>query len=131
MGAYEKLTAEGIKVRVVSMPSMELFAQQPQQYRDTVLPPAVRARLAVEAAVAQPWYRWIGDRGAMLGIEHFGASAPAPRIYQEFGLTVDNVVKKAKELIGGTKKKGNPLGLCVLHRTNPAPAPSARPPVQT
>ena len=101
MGAYEKLTAEGIKARVVSMPSMELFAQQPQKYRDTVLPPAVRARVAVEAAIAQPWYRWLGDRGAMLGIERFGASAPAPRIYQEFGLTVDNVVKKAKEVMLG------------------------------
>ena len=101
MGAYEKLSAQGIRARVVSMPSMELFARQPPQYRDTVLPPAVRARLAVEAAIAQPWYRWVGDHGAMLGIEHFGASAPAPRIYQEFGLTVDNVVKKAKELLGG------------------------------
>jgi transketolase len=101
MGAYEKLTAEGIRARAVSMPSMELFARQPQQYRDTVLPPAVRVRLAVEAAVAQPWYRWVGDQGAMLGIERFGASAPAPRIYQEFGLTVDNVVKKAKELLEG------------------------------
>jgi transketolase len=101
MGAYEKLTAEGIKARVVSMPSMELFVKQSQQYRDTVLPPTVRKRLAVEAAIAQPWYRWIGDQGGMLGIERFGASAPAPRIYQECGLTVDNVVKKAKELLGG------------------------------
>jgi transketolase len=101
MGAYEKLTAEGIRARVVSMPSMELFARQPQPYRDSVLPPGVRARLAVEAAVAQPWHRWVGDKGAMLGIERFGASAPAPRIYQEFGLTVDNVVKKAKELLQG------------------------------
>jgi len=101
VGAYEKLTAEGIRARAVSMPSMELFARQSQQYRDTVLPPAVRARVAVEAAVAQPWYRWVGDRGVMLGIERFGTSAPAPRIYQEFGLTVDNVVKKAKELLGG------------------------------
>jgi transketolase len=99
MGAYEKLTAEGIKARVVSVPSMELFAQQPQKYRDSVLPPAVRARVAVEAAIAQPWYRWLGDRGVMVGIERFGASAPAPRIYQEFGLTVENVVKKAKEAL--------------------------------
>ena len=83
------------------MPSIDLCALQPQQYLDTVLPPAVRARLAVEAAVAQPWHRWVGDHGAMLGIERFGASAPAPRIYQEFGLTVDNVVRKAKELLGG------------------------------
>jgi transketolase len=101
LGAYEKLAAEGVAVRAVSMPSMEFFAQQSQQYRDTVLPPGVHARVAVEAAVAQPWYRWVGDRGAVLGIERFGASAPAPRIYQEFGLTVDNVVQKAKELIGG------------------------------
>jgi transketolase len=101
VGAYEKLTAEGVRARVVSMPSMELFARQSQQYRDTVLPPAVRARLAVEAAAPQPWYRWVGDHGGILGIERFGASAPAPRIYQELGLTVDNVVRKAKELLGG------------------------------
>ena len=101
LGAYEKLAAAGVAVRAVSMPSMEFFARQTQQYRDSVLPPGVHARLAVEAAVAQPWYRWVGDRGAILGIERFGASAPAPRIYQEFGLTVENVIKKAKELIGG------------------------------
>jgi transketolase len=100
LGAYEKLAAEGVAVRAVSMPSMEFFAQQPQQYRDSVLPPGVAARVAVEAAVAQPWYRWVGDRGAVLGIERFGTSAPAPRIYQEYGLTVDNLVKKAKELLG-------------------------------
>jgi transketolase len=99
VGAYEKLSAEGIRARVVSMPSMELFARQSQEYRDSVLPPAVRARLAVEAAVAQPWYRWVGDHGDMLGIERFGASAPAPRIYQELGLTIDNVVRKAKALL--------------------------------
>jgi len=98
MSAYEKLTAEGIAVRVVSMPSMELFTKQPQAYRDTVLTPGV-PRLAVEAGVSQPWYRWVGDRGAVLGIERYGASAPAPRIYQEFGLTVDNVVKRAKDLL--------------------------------
>jgi len=99
LGAHERLAAEGIAARVVSMPSMELFARQPQQYRDAVLPPAVPARLAVEAAAPQPWYRWIGDRGAVLGIERFGASAPYQRIYQEFGLTVENVVRRAKELL--------------------------------
>jgi transketolase len=101
LGAYEKLAAEGVAVRAVSMPCMEFFARQPQAYRDQVLPPAVRARVAVEAAVAQPWYRWVGDGGAVLGIERFGASAPYQRIYQELGLTADNVVRKAKELIGG------------------------------
>jgi transketolase len=99
LGAYEKLTAEGIAARAVSMPCLEWFAKQPQSYRDSVLPPDVPARLAVEAAAPFSWYRWVGDRGAILGIERFGASAPAPRIYQEFGLTVDNVVKRAKSLI--------------------------------
>ena len=103
LGAYERLVAEGIAARVVSMPSMELFARQPQEYRDAVLPPAVRARLAVEAAAPQPWYRWVGDRGAVLGIERFGASAPYQRIYQELGLTVENVVRKAKEVLGAQR----------------------------
>src|SRR5881628_1961193 len=101
LGAYERLIAEGIAARVVSVPSMELFARQPQEYREAVLPPAVAARLAVEAAAPQPWYRWVGDRGAVLGLERFGASAPYQRIYQELGLTVDNVVKRAKELLAG------------------------------
>jgi len=99
LGAYERLAAEGIAARVVSLPSMELFARQPQEYRDAVLPPAVPARLAVEAAAPQPWYRWIGDHGIVMGIERFGASAPYQRIYQEFGLTVENVVRRAKELL--------------------------------
>src|SRR5207248_655140 len=68
LGAHERLAAEGIAARVVSLPSMELFARQPQEYRDAVLPPAVPARLAVEAAAPQPWYRWVGDHGAVLGI---------------------------------------------------------------
>jgi transketolase len=99
LGAYERLAAEGIAARVVSVPSMELFARQPQEYRDAVLPPAVPARLAVEAAAPQPWYRWVGDHGMVMGIERFGASAPYQRIYQEFGLTVENVVRRAKELL--------------------------------
>ena len=99
LGAYERLVAEGIAARVVSLPSMELFARQPQEYRDAVLPPTVPARLAVEAAAPQPWYRWVGDHGVVMGIERFGASAPYQRIYQELGLTVENVVRKAKEML--------------------------------
>ncbi len=99
LGAYERLVAEGIAARVVSLPSMELFARQPREYRDAVLPPAAPVRLAVEAAAPQPWYRWIGDHGVVMGLERFGASAPYQRIYQEFGLTVENVVRKAKELL--------------------------------
>ena len=101
LGAYERLVAAGVAARVVSMPSMELFARQPREYRDAVLPPTVRARLAVEAAAPQPWYRWVGDRGAVLGIERFGASAPYQRIYQEFGLTVDTVEQTARQLLDG------------------------------
>jgi transketolase len=99
--AYEELVAAGVAARAVSMPSMELFARQPQEYRDAVIPPGVGARLAVEAASPQPWYRWVGDRGVVLGIERFGASAPYQRIYQEFGLTVEHVVTLARELVRG------------------------------
>ncbi|HLB81941.1 MAG TPA: transketolase C-terminal domain-containing protein, partial [Gemmatimonadales bacterium] len=99
LGAYERLGAAGIAARAVSMPSMELFARQPREYRDAVLPPSVPARIALEAASPQPWYRWVGDRGVVLGIERFGASAPYQRIYQEFGLTVEGVIRRAKELL--------------------------------
>ena len=100
LGAHERLTAAGVATRLVSMPSMELFAAESPEYRDTVLLPSVRARLAVEAASPQPWYRWVGDHGAVLGLERFGASAPYPRLYQEFGITVDGVVRRARELLG-------------------------------
>jgi transketolase len=98
LGAYERLTADGRRPRAVSMPCLEYFAQQPPAYRDAVLPPGV-PRLAVEAASPQAWHRWVGEHGAILGIERFGASAPYQRIYQELGLTVDGVVAKARELL--------------------------------
>ncbi len=100
LGAYERLVGEGIAARAVSMPSLELFARQPKGYRDGVLPPAVPLRVAVEAAAPQSWYRWVGERGAILGLDHFGASAPYQRVYQEFGLTVEHVIKQAKQLLG-------------------------------
>src|SRR5881398_1702052 len=99
LGAYETLAAAGIAARAVSMPCMEFFASQPRDYRDAVLPPSVPARLAVEAAAPQPWYRWVADHGVVLGLERFGASAPYQRIYRELGLTVEDVVRKAKELL--------------------------------
>jgi transketolase len=98
--AADQLQAEGIAVRCVSMPSWELFDAQPQDYRDDVLPPAVSARLAVELGVSQGWDRYIGVKGDMLGINHFGASAPAEVLLREFGFTVDNVVRRAKSLLG-------------------------------
>jgi transketolase len=99
LGAYEKLRADGRRPRAVSMPCLEYFAKQPLRYRDSVLPPGV-PRIAVEAAAPQSWYRWVGERGVIMGIERFGESAPYQRIYKEFGLTVDNVVNTAKELSG-------------------------------
>ena len=97
--AAERLQNEGVAVRCVSMPSWELFDAQPQSYRDAVLPPSVAARLAVELGVSQGWCRYIGVQGKMLGIEHFGASAPAENLLREFGFTVDNIVSSAHELL--------------------------------
>ncbi|WP_426701394.1 transketolase [Rhodanobacter sp. Col0626] len=99
LDAADKLQTEGVAVRCVSMPSWELFDAQPQSYRDEVLPPGVTARLAVELGTSQGWDRYIGASGAMLGIEHFGASAPAEVLLREFGFTTDNVVKRAKALL--------------------------------
>jgi transketolase len=98
LAAHEKLTAQGVRTRVVSMPSHELFARQSEAYRASVLPAGV-PRLAVEAAHPMAWYRWVGDNGAVLGIERYGASAPYERIYEELGLTMDKVVNAAKALI--------------------------------
>lgn len=98
--AAEKLSGEGIKVRVVSMPSWELFEAQDQSYRDSVLPPAVHARLAVEAGCRQGWERWVGDRGAGVSVNRFGASAPGDEMLEHYGFTVDNVVARAKALLG-------------------------------
>ena len=99
--AAKKLQADGIAVRCVSMPSWELFDAQPQAYRDQVLPPDVPARLAVELGVPQGWDRYIGAHGDMLGIDHFGASAPAEVLLREFGFTVANVVARACALLAG------------------------------
>jgi transketolase len=97
LAAHEKLSAQGIASRVVSMPSHELFAAQDDQYRQSVLPPDV-PRVAIEAGHPMSWYRWVGERGIVLGIDRFGASAPYERIYEELGLTVDQVVRAATSL---------------------------------
>ena len=99
LGAYEKLKADGRRPRAVSMPCLEYFAKQSQDYRDSVLPPGV-PRIAVEAAAPQSWYRWVPEgNGVIMGIERFGESAPYQRIYKEFGLTVDGVVAEARRHI--------------------------------
>ncbi len=85
---------------VVSLPSWELFDAQPQSYRDEVLPPGVRARVSIEAAATMGWHRYVGDGGATIGIDHFGASAPAERLFEEFGFTVEHVVKVCRDVLG-------------------------------
>ena len=98
--AYEKLAAEGIKARVVSLPSWELFDAQPQAYRDSVLPPDVKPRVAAELGIEQGWCKYIGDRGRFLGMKSYGASAPVGVLLKHFGITVENLVKLAKEAAG-------------------------------
>lgn len=97
--AREKLAAENIHARVVSMPSWDLFEAQPQAYRDSVLPPSVHARLAVEAGVPQGWHKYVGAQGAILGIERYGASAPYQVLFEKFGFTVEHVAARAKQLL--------------------------------
>jgi transketolase len=94
--AREVLEAEGTATRVVSMPSWWLFAQQDPAYRDLVLPPQVPARVAVEAGSTFGWARWVGDAGTAVGIDHFGASAPAETLYERFGVTAEKVVEAAR-----------------------------------
>ena len=99
LDAQKKLEAEGIRARAVSMPSQEIFAKQDQAYRDSVLPKGVK-RIAIEAAHPMSWYRWVGDDGVIIGIDRFGASAPAPIIFTHLGITADRVVETAKKLVG-------------------------------
>lgn len=99
LGAQEKLAQEGIHVRVISMPSMELFEQQSQEYRDSVILPDVKARLAVEMAYPLGWERYTGDQGDVLGINTFGASGKGGEVVEKYGFTVDNVVAKLKALL--------------------------------
>jgi transketolase len=98
--AHAKLAQQGIKAQVVSMPSWELFRKQDKTYRDLVLPPSVKARVGVEAAVKLGWEEWIGDKGEFVGMHSFGASAPYNVCYEKFGITVDAVVAAAKKSIG-------------------------------
>lgn len=99
VGAYEQLKAEGVAAQVVSMPSWELFEEQDQAYRDSVLPPAVKARLVVEQAGPLGWDRYVGQTGAKVVMNSFGASAPLAKLQAKFGFTLENVVKLAKEQV--------------------------------
>ena len=103
--ARERLQSEGVRARVVSMPSVEWFEEQEQGYRDSVLLPTVRARVAVEAAVAQSWYAYVGDAGRIVSLEHYGASADYKTLYREFGITADAVVEAAHESLEAVARR--------------------------
>jgi transketolase len=97
---HEKLLSEGIRSRVVSMPSWEIFERQPQAYRDSVLPPSVKARVAVEQASILGWERYVGDSGRVIGMNTFGASAPLKELQRKFGFEPDQVILAAKQQLG-------------------------------
>jgi len=98
--AGERLQSDGVGVRLVSFPSWELFEYQSQEYRDSVIIPNVKARLAVEAGVSQGWHKWVGNYGDVLAIDKFGRSAPSEVVFEAYGFTVENVIEKARNLLG-------------------------------
>ncbi|MCQ4207340.1 MULTISPECIES: transketolase [Streptomyces] len=102
--ARETLEAEGVATRVVSMPSVEWFEEQDQGYRDSVLPPSVKARVAVEAGIGLTWHKYVGDAGRIVSLEHFGASADGKVLFREFGFTAENVVAKARESLAAAQR---------------------------
>jgi transketolase len=104
VNAYEQLKQEGVRARVVSMPCWELFEHQPADYKLQVLPPAIRARVAVEAGTTLGWKEYIGSDGVVIGRTDFGASAPVKELLKHFGFTVDRVVAEAKRVIAASKK---------------------------
>jgi transketolase len=100
LAAYETLTAQGVKVRVVSMPSWDIFEHQSREYRDSVLPPSVTARVSVEQASILGWDRYVGSKGKIIGMHTFGASAPLKELQKKFGFQPDSVVAAVKEVLG-------------------------------
>ncbi|MDO5644831.1 MAG: transketolase [Dermabacter sp.] len=102
--AQKTLEAQGIPTRLVSMPSVEWFDAQDEEYRESVLPSDVKARVSVEAGIAMPWYRFLGEHGRAVSLEHYGESAPAARLFEKYGFTADNVVAKALESLASADK---------------------------
>ena len=99
VGGRKKLEEEGIPTRVVSMPCWQFFDRQPREYRDGVLPPAVKARVSIEAGVTLGWQKYVGDEGGSIGVDRYGASAPGEIVMKEYGFTVDHVAAFARELL--------------------------------
>jgi transketolase len=99
LDAFEKIRGEGCRVRLVNLASWEIFEQQPREYKDQVLPPGVSLRISVEAAALHGWHKYVGSEGKVLGIDHFGASAPGKVVLEKFGFTADNIYREAKALL--------------------------------
>jgi transketolase len=110
LAAHARLAGDGIRSRVVSMPCWELFDAQPRSYRDTVLPPNVRARVSIEAAAPFGWERYVGPGGTIIGVTDFGASAPGPIVMREFGFTPEHIVETAKALLNNSRPVDSPEG---------------------
>jgi transketolase len=123
--AMRELAGEGTRVRVVSMPSWELFDEQPASYREDVLPRSVRRRVAIEAGAAQGWHRYVGDSGDVLAIERFGASAPGEVVLAEYGFTVANVCARARALHGSSGPE-RPRDADRVRQARPAADPTGR-----
>ena len=102
VAAAAELSSQGTKVSVVSMPNPDLFMQQDEAYRESVLPAAVKARVAVEAGVTAGWASFVGDRGRVIGVDRFGASAPASVLFEHYGLTVENVCQAVRDSLAET-----------------------------
>jgi transketolase len=99
ISAYEQLAQKGVALSVVSMPSWELFEKQPNEYKEKVFPPSIKKRIAVEAGVPMGWHKYVGDEGTVIGVTKFGASAPYEVVFKEYGFTVENIMKKAEEML--------------------------------
>jgi transketolase len=110
LAAHALLTAKGIGARVVSLPSWELFEEQDAAYKESVLPAAVRARVSVEAAATFGWSRYVGDAGASVGVDRFGASAPGAVLLEELGITAANVAARAESVLNEIRTGGGPRG---------------------
>jgi len=101
MAAGHALTGAGMPTRVVSFPSWELFEAQPEAYRESVLPSAITARVAVETGTTMGWHKYVTDGGAVIGLDHFGASAPAGKLFTEFGFTAEHIATTVRDIVGG------------------------------
>lgn len=131
--AWETLTAEGIKARVVSMPCWEAFDRQPEEYRTAVLPPDVTMRISVEAGATMGWAKYVGPKGISIGIDRFGLSAPYAEVMREFGFTAKNIVQKAHRLLGRTDqtpKKPNPAPTIAAAQVTQPPSKKPAPPAK-